>query len=162
MLTTLGRLFSATYFDAMWLYSVIVMNNKGLVMRELVKDSIQSILSDVVCDTRSGRRLIALVGMLGADGVPSDVQGEALKLSKLLVLRDMFDALIEPISSFAKKREMLPADRQIAPSEIDFAQLFQQLNETRKQISEYDAINFPLMISWVLAQAKAQKLLNVR
>lgn len=131
-------------------------------MKELVTDNIQSILSDVVCDTRSGRRLIALVGMLGTDGVPGEVQTEALKLSKLLVLREMFDALLEPISSFAKKRELLPVDRQLAPSEIDFAQLFQQLNETRKQIADHDPINYPLMISWVMSQAKSQKLLNVR
>lgn len=131
-------------------------------MRELVTDTIQSILSDVVCDTRSGKRLVALVGILGSDGVPVEVQTEALKLSKLLVLREMFDALIEPISSFAKKREMLPVDRQLAPSEIDFAQLFQQLNETRKQIADYDPINYPLIISWVMSQAKSQKLLNVR
>jgi hypothetical protein len=131
-------------------------------MRALVTDTIQSILSDVVCDTRSGKRLVALVGILGSDGVPVEVQTEALKLSKLLVLREIFDTLIEPISSFAKKREMLPVDRQLAPSEIDFAQLFQQLNETRKQISDYDPINYPLMISWVMSQAKSQKLLNVR
>ena len=131
-------------------------------MRELVNDNIQSILGDVVYDVRSGRRLIALVGMLGVGGVPDDVQAEALKLSKLLVLREMFNALIEPISSFSKKRDMLPVDRQIAPSEINFESLFQQLNETRKQISEYDAVNYPLMISWVMSQAKAQKMFNIR
>lgn len=131
-------------------------------MRELVNDSIQSILGDVVYDVRSGRRLIALVGMLGIGGVPDEVQAEALKLSKLLVLREMFNALLEPISSFSKKRDMMPVDRQVAPSEINFDSLFQQLNETRKQISEYEAVNYPLMISWVMSQAKAQKLLNSR
>lgn len=131
-------------------------------MRELVNDSIQSILGDVAHDVRSGRRLIALIGMLGASGVPDDVQAEALKLSRLLVLREMFNALIEPISSFSKKRDMMPVDRQVAPSEINFESLFQQLNETRKQISEYDAVNYTLMISWVMSQAKAQKLFNIR
>lgn len=131
-------------------------------MKELVNDSIQSILSDVVYDVRSGRRLIALVGMLGIGGVPDELQAEALKLSKLLVLREMFNALIEPISSFSKNKELMPVDRQVAPSEINFESLFQQLDETRKQIAEYDAVNYPLMISWVMSQAKAQKLLNVR
>lgn len=131
-------------------------------MRELVNDSIQSILGDVVYDVRSGRRLIALVGMLGVGGVPDEVQAEALKLSKLLVLREMFTALLEPISSFSKKRDMMPVDRQVAPSEINFDSLFQQLNETRKQIAEYEAVNYPLMISWVMSQAKTQKLLNSR
>lgn len=131
-------------------------------MRELVNDSIQSILGDIVFDIRSGRRLIALVGMLGVGGVPNDVQEEALKLSKLLVLREMFNALIEPISSFSKKRDMMPVDRQMASSEINFDSLFQQLDETRKQIAAYDAVNYTLMISWVMAQAKAQKLLNTR
>jgi hypothetical protein len=131
-------------------------------MRELVNDSIQSILGDIVFDIRSGRRLIALVGMLGVGGVPNDVQEEALKLSKLLVLREMFNALIEPISSFSKKRDMVPVDRQMASSEINFDSLFQQLDETRKQIAAYDAVNYTLMISWVMAQAKAQKLLNTR
>ena len=131
-------------------------------MRELVNDSIQGILGDVVYDVRSGRRLIALVGLLGVNGVPAEVQAEALKLSKLLVLREMFNALIEPISSFSKKRDMMPVDRQVAPSEINFDSLFQQLNETRAQISEYDAVNYPLMISWVISQAKAQKLFNIR
>ena len=104
-------------------------------MKELVVDYIQSILSDVSCDVRSGRRLIALIGILGQGGVPEDVQAEALKLGKFIVLRGLFNALIEPISSFAKIREMMPVDRPLAPSEIDFAQMFQQLNESRTQIA---------------------------
>lgn len=131
-------------------------------MRELVIDSLQSLLGDVVYEGRSGRRLIALVGILGVGGVPDVVQAEALKLSKLLVLREMFNALLEPISSFSKKRDMMPVDRQVAPSEINFESLFQQLDETRKQIAEFEAVNYPLMISWVMAQAKAQKLLSSR
>lgn len=131
-------------------------------MKELVVDYIQSILSDVSCDVRSGKRLISLIGILGQGGVPENVQAEALKLGKFIVLRELFNALIEPISSFAKNREMMPVDRQLAPSEIDFAQLFQQLNETRTQIAEYDAINYPLMISWVVAQAKAQHYMKGR
>jgi hypothetical protein len=132
------------------------------MMKELVVDYIQSILSDVTHDVRSGRRLIALVGILGQGGVPENVQAETLKLSKFIVLREMFAALIEPISSFAKKREMMPTDRQIAPSEIDFTQLFQQLNETRTQIAEYSAIDYPVMVSWVITQARAQKFLKSR
>lgn len=132
-------------------------------MKELIVDYIQSILSDVSYEVRSGRRLISLIGILGqAGGVPEDVQSEALKLGKFIVLRELFTALMEPISSLAKKRDMMPADRQMAPSEIDFNQLLQQLNETRVQIAEYDAINYPLIISWVIAQAKAQKFLKNR
>lgn len=131
-------------------------------MKELVTDYIQSILSDVSYDVRSGRRLISLVGILGQGVVPEDIQTEALKLSKFIVLRELFNALIEPISSFAKRRELMPVDRQLAPSEIDFTQLFQQLNETRTQIADYDAINYPLMISWVIAQARAQKMLKTK
>lgn len=131
-------------------------------MKELVVDYIQSILSDVSCDVRSGKRLISLIGILGQGGVPEDVQAEALKLGKFIVLRELFNALIEPISSFAKIREMMPVDRQLAPSVIDFAQMFQQLNETRTRISDYDAINYPLMISWVVAQAKAQHYMKGR
>ena len=56
----------------------------------------------------------------------------------------------------------MPVDRQMASSEINFDSLFQQLDETRKQIAAYDAVNYTLMISWVMAQAKAQKLLNTR
>lgn len=129
-------------------------------MKELVVDYIQSILSDVSCDVRSGKRLISLIGILGQGGVPEDVQAEALKLGKFIVLRELFNALIEPISSFAKNREMMPVDRQLAPSVIDFAQMFQQLNGTRTQIAEYDAINYPLMISWVVAQAKTQRFMK--
>ena len=132
-------------------------------MKELIVDYIQSILSDVTYEVRSGRRLISLIGILGqAGGVPEDVQSEALKLGKFIVLRELFTALMEPISSLSKKRDMMPADRQMAPSEIDFNQLLQQLNETRVQIAEYDAINYPLIISWVIAQAKAQKFLKNR
>lgn len=132
-------------------------------MKELIVDYIQSILSDVSYEVRSGRRLISLIGILGeGGGVPEDIQSEALKLGKFIVLRELFTALMEPISSLAKKRDLMPVDRQMAPSEIDFNQLLQQLNETRVQIAEYDAINYPLIISWVIAQAKAQKFLKNR
>lgn len=46
---------------------------------------------------------------------------------------------------------------------MNLQQLFEQLDETRKQIAEYDAINYPLIIAWVVSQAKSRKLLrNIR
>ncbi|MDX8379925.1 MAG: hypothetical protein R8K48_07785 [Gallionella sp.] len=48
----------------------------------------QSLLNDLVCKCRSGRRLIALVGILGVPSVPDEVQADALKLSKRLGFRE--------------------------------------------------------------------------
>lgn len=129
-------------------------------MDELITDHIHGILADVAHDVRSGRRLIALVGILGGTSIPDDVSKETMNLSKLIVLREMFNALIEPVSSFAKRKELMPLDRQMAPSEMNFQNLFEQLDETRKKIAEYEAINYPLIIAWVVSQAKNQKLLR--
>jgi hypothetical protein len=129
-------------------------------MNELIADYIDGILADVVFDVRSGRRLIALVGMLGDTSIPEDISKEAMKLSKLLVLREMFNSLIEPVSAFAKRKELVPIDRQMAHSEMNFKELFAQIDETRKQIAEYDSINYPLIIAWVIAEAKKQKLIR--
>lgn len=132
-------------------------------MKELITEYIQGILVDVAHDGRSGRRLVALVGMLGDTSIPDEISKETLKLSKLIVLREMFNSLIEPVSSFAKRKELMPLDRQMAPSEMNFQQLFEQLDETRKQIAEYDPINYPLIVAWVVSQAKSRKLLrNIR
>ncbi len=129
-------------------------------MEELITDHIHGILNDVTHDVRSGRRLVALVGILGGTSIPADVSKETMSLSKLITLREMFNALMEPVSSFAKCKEFMPLDRQKVASEINFQNLFEQLDETRKQIAEYDSINYPLIISWVVSQAKSRKLLR--
>lgn len=45
-------------------------------MDELITDHIQGLLADASHDVRLGRRLIALVGMLGGASIPDDISNE--------------------------------------------------------------------------------------
>lgn len=131
-------------------------------MKELVSEYIQFILTDVSSDVRSGKRLIALVGILGDAGVPEDVETEALKLSKHIALKELFNSLADPISHLAKRKEAVAVDRPNGHTDVNFDNLLTQLDETRKLIGDYEAINYRLLISWVVKQAKERRLLSIR
>jgi len=124
------------------------------MMKELANNRIDSILNAVAYDVASGKRLIVFVKMLGHGGLPNDVQAEMHKLAEFIERKEMFNALIELFSSFAKKAESMPTGWQITPSEIDFEQLFQQLSDARKKIAECETVNYPLITSWMASQAK--------
>lgn len=131
-------------------------------MKEMISDYVQSILSDVSSDVRSGKRLIALVGILGDAGLPEEITKESLKLSRLIVLKELFNSLVEPISNLSKRKEALIIDRQGGNSDVNFDNLLTQIEETRKLIGEHEAINYPLLISWIVKTAKGRKLLSIR
>lgn len=123
-------------------------------MKELANNRIDGILNAVAYDVASGKRLIVFVKMLGHGGLPNDVQAEMHKLAEFIELKEMFNALIKPISSFTKKTETIPTDWQITPSEIDFEQLSLQLSYAQKKIAGCETVNYPLITSWMASQAK--------
>ena len=126
-------------------------------MKEVVTEYIDWILADVSSDARSSRRLIALIGMLGVDGVPDSISQEVQKLSKMIVLQEIFNTLVESVSNFAKCRTQHAGENVHGNVELNLDKLFDQIDETRKEIAQSEAINHPILISWVIKQAKDKK-----
>lgn len=131
-------------------------------MKALISEYVQLLLADVAYESRSGRRLIVLVGMLGESGIPEEISKETSKLARLLVLKDMFSALIEPISSLSKRKERLLIEHQGDAKDTSYEQLILQIDETRKLIADLESVNYPLLISWIIKETKARKLLTFR
>ena len=71
-------------------------------MDRLIKENLEAILQDIAGSKRLGRRLINLAGFLGTTEPPPHIQEQFNRLSRLVVLQDAFDALLEPITLLSR------------------------------------------------------------
>lgn len=71
-------------------------------MDRLIKENLEAILQDIAGGKRKGRRLINLAGFLGTTETPLHIQKQFNRLSPLVVLQDVFDALLEPVTLLSR------------------------------------------------------------
>lgn len=125
-------------------------------MDRLIKENLEYLLQETSNSKRLGRRIISLAGFLDSAQSPDPVQRQLGSLSRLLVLQELFDSLLE---SFAHM------SRATLPHALD-AQAMQMMTnsveEARKQIAELEDINYPLLVSWLVSAAESRKILRVK
>lgn len=129
-------------------------------MREIIDEQFDAVLSEGIYGRSSGRRLILLAGLLGTEGLSENIREQLAKLSKLILLRDMFDALLTPINARMKlsASARIGADGRIesgAPD--DLGPLIKQLDEVRSQMAECMDVNYAEILGWVSSQVMAQR-----
>lgn len=125
-------------------------------MDRQIKENLEALLQDSSSSKRLGRRIINLAGFLGANEPPTSIQAQLGYLSRLLILQDSFDALLEPVT--LQSRSGLPCilDAQAMHSMIA------SLEATRQAISEIGEINYSELIAWLVGQAQARRILRVK
>lgn len=127
-------------------------------MDEMIVDQLESLLTEQIQGRRLGRRLLLLVGVLGEDGLPDEVAEQVRILSRLVMLQDLFDSLMEPINHAAKTPGRYAQGEAPATGRVDLSPLMQQIEDTRLRIVECEQVNYAVVTAWVVAQAKEKKL----
>lgn len=131
-------------------------------MKALVSEYIESLLADTSGDLRSGRRLLTLIGILGEAKLPENIEAESLRLSKYLTLREIYNSLLEPLNHYAKKGVPSTSPQNGNPVDTNLEKLLAEVKEARTELTAHEAINYPLLTSWVIRTAREKKLITSR
>lgn len=125
-------------------------------MDRLIKENLEAILQDIAGSKRLGRRLINLAGFLGTTEPPPHIQEQFNRLSRLVVLQDAFDALLEPITLLSRAGLSRMLDVQALQA------MTASLEAARQNIAELGEVNYPELISWLVAEAQARKIVRMK
>ncbi len=125
-------------------------------MDRLIKENLEALLQDASGSKRLGRRIINLAGFLGAPEPPARIQAQLNCLSRLLILQDAFDALLEPITLLSRAGMPRMLDAQAMQAMIS------SLEATRQAIADAGEINYAELIAWLVGQAQARRILRLK
>jgi len=125
-------------------------------MDRLIKENLEALLQDVSGSKRLGRRIINLVGFLGTSEPPPNIQSQLNCLSRLLILQDAFDALLEPVTLLSRAGTSRSLDTQVLQAIIS------SLEATRQVIAEVGDVNYAELIAWLVGQAQIRRILRVK
>jgi hypothetical protein len=127
-------------------------------MDDVLTEHLEAVLGESIYSKRIGRRLLVLVGALCEESMPEEILRQTQALSRLVVLQDLFEALMEPINLAARgSRNGIPNPPGTFP---DLAPAFTQIEETRRQIAECEPVNYAQLLAWVMARARERKLVR--
>ena len=132
------------------------------ILDELIADQIEWLLANYSNTNRLGRQLVMLVGFLAEGSLPEYIDRQTASLSRLVVLQDMFDALIAALNAMSRQVPFAKPDKALAEgvSCTEPARLLDQIEATRRDLAACDQVNYAQLIAWVVAQAKARKILK--
>lgn len=125
-------------------------------MDRLIKENLESLLQETSNTKRLGRRIIALAGFLSPAEAPEHLQEQLNNLSRLLILQDAFDALLEPATLMSRLAPTHGADARAMQA------MLASLEETRKQIAALEDINYAQIISWLVRLASGRKIIRLK
>ena len=111
-------------------------------------------MQDTSSSKRLGRRIISLAGFLNAAQAPESIQQQLGRLSRLLILQDSFDALLEPMTLLSRSGLAHTLDANSLQAMLG------SLEQARKQITDIEEINFPLLIGWLVNAAETRNVLR--
>lgn len=128
-------------------------------MKEMLLEQLEGLLTDTSHSRRLARRLVVLAGCLAEGPIPEEMRQQLTSLSRLMVLQDILDPLVESLSRLAYKTGYASPERaQIRDSSPEFSALLGQIEQVRHQMEEIDPINFAEIIAWVISLAREQKI----
>lgn len=125
-------------------------------MDRLIKENLEALLQESAGSKRLGRRIINLAGFLGSTEPPARIQAQLNDLSRLLILQDAFDALLEPVTLLSRAGMSRMLDDQALGTMVA------SLEASRKAIVDVGEINYAELISWLVGQAQARQILRLK
>ncbi len=125
-------------------------------MDRLIRENLEYLLQETSNSKRLGRRIIGLAGFLDSSQSSEQVQNQLSRLSRLLILQDTFDSLLESLTLMSRANLPHGLDAQAMQSTA------KSVEEARKQIAELEEINYPLLVSWLVSVAESRKILRAR
>lgn len=92
----------------------------------------------------------------GSAEPPAKIQSQLNDLSRLLILQDAFDALLEPITQLSRSGMSRMLDDQALGTMVA------SLEASRQAIVDVGEINYAELISWLVGQAQARRILRLK
>lgn len=123
-------------------------------MNRLIKENLETLLQETSGSKRLGRRIIGLAGFLDAPQAPESIQRQLGTLSRLLILQDAFNELLEPLTLLARSGLTHTSDPHALQS------MLSSLEEARKQIAELDEVNYAQLIGWLVSNAQSRQIMR--
>jgi len=123
-------------------------------MNRLIKENLEALLQDTSSSKRLGRRIISLAGFLDAPQAPEPIQQQLGRLSRLLILQDSFDALLDPMTLLSRSGLAHTLDANALQTMLG------SLEQARQQIADIEEINYPLLMSWLVSAAETRNVLR--
>lgn len=129
------------------------------MMKDLLIEQLEGLLSDTSHSRRLARRLVVLSGCLADDPIPEAMRHQLTSLSRLMVLQDILDPLTESLSRVAYRTAYAsPEHTQARESSPEIAAILGQIEDVRRQMAEIEPISFAEIIAWIISLARKQKL----
>lgn len=131
-------------------------------MNEILSEQIEGLLGSYGSTQTLGRNLIGLIGFLSDPPPPENVAAQLERLSRLLLLQEMFDKLIQALNHATRSTGRQSPDgekRECVPS-IEISRILDQIEAVRGEISALDPINYAVLIAWLVTRAREQKILK--
>lgn len=133
-------------------------------MDELITDQIEWLLTANAGTLRMGRSIMTLAGFLTDGAVPEQIDRQLADLSKLVMLQEVLDSLIQSLNTICKtcgsaSQTPKDGDRSDTP---EFGKLLDQIEATRQNIASHPTVNYAALIAWLVQQARGRKLWSNR
>lgn len=137
-------------------------------MKDLISDQIEWLISNPAVSSKMTRQLVTLIGFLAGDKIPPEIDRQAATLSRLSILQENFDALVQmfngscrpQIAGIFTSKKKDSGDSSDTSDDSWKNSLIAQIELARKEISSCEPVNYSQVIAWVFAQAKNQKMLR--
>lgn len=132
-------------------------------MNEMISEQIEGLLGSYGSTQTLGRNLIGLSGFLADPPPPENVAAQLERLSRLLLLQEMFDKLIQALNHATRNTGRPSQDgekRECAPGSVEISRILDQIEAVRGDISALEPINYAVLIAWLVARARERKILK--
>lgn len=134
-------------------------------MDEILSQQIEALLGTQYSTKGLGKNIITLSGFLADYPLPEDIATQLERLSRLVVLQDMFDVLLQSLNQSTASTSVSRSDASTgtppAPDQWR-GRILDQIESVRADISATSPINFSELIAWLAARARERNLLRVR
>jgi hypothetical protein len=129
----------------------------------MLSDQIEGLLGSYGSTQTLGRNLIGLSGFLADPPPPENVAAQLERLSRLLLLQEMFDKLIQALNHATRSTGGPSPEgekRERAAGSVEISRILDQIEAVRGEISALDPVNYAVLIAWLVARARERKILK--
>lgn len=124
-------------------------------MDRLIKEQLESLVQDTATSKRFGRRILNLASFLCPAAPPESIREQLNRLSRLVVLQDAFDALLEPVTHMARSTSNFSDFHAIQS-------IIASLEQARQSIADIDGINYAELIAWLVNLDQQRKIVRIK
>lgn len=134
-------------------------------MDEILSQQIEALLGTQYSTKGLGKNIVTLSGFLADYPLPEDIASQLERLSRLVVLQDQFDALLQSLNQATAHTTPSRNDAATGtpqPSDQWRGRILDQIESVRADINATSPINYSDLIAWLAGRARERNILRMR